>query len=50
MELGMARRIFGDFIERPEYVDDDLFIGVHLTVGFVHAEQSGNLYEPSHVV
>ena len=50
VELGMARRVFGDFVERPEYVDDDLFIGVHLTVGFVHAEESRDLYKPSHIV
>ena len=50
MEFGVARRVFGDFVERPEYIDDDLFIAVHLTVGFVHAKESGNLYEPSHIV
>lgn len=50
VELGVGGRVLRDFIERPEYVDDDLFIGVHLTAGFVHAEESGDLYEPSNVV
>ena len=50
MELRVARRVFGNFVKRPEYVDDDLFVGVHLTVGFVHAEESRDLYEPSHIV
>ena len=50
MKLRMARRVLGDFVERPKYVDDDLFIRVHLTVSFVHAEESRDLYEPSHIV
>ena len=50
VELRVARRVFRDFVERSKYVDDDLFISVHLPVGFVHAEESRNLYEPSHVV
>lgn len=50
VELRVARGVFGGLVERPKYVDDNLFIGVHLTLGFVHAEESGNLYEPSHVV
>ena len=50
VERRVARGVLGDFVERPEYVDDDLFIGIHLFVGFVHAEESGDLYQPSYIV
>ena len=50
MELRVARRVSGNLVKRLEYVDDDLFEGVHLFVGFIHAEQSRDLYEPSYIV
>ena len=50
VKLRVARRVFRDLVERPKNVDDDLFISVHLPIGFVHAEESRNLYKPSHIV
>ncbi len=46
----MARRIFSDFVKWAKDIDKDLFVGVHLAVGFVHAEEPWDLYEPSNVV
>ncbi len=50
VELFMLRRILGGSVKRLEYVDKDLLIGVHLTIGFVQAVEPWNLYEPAYVV
>lgn len=46
----MARRVFGDFEERPEEIHNDLLKVVHQPTAFVHIEQSRDLDQPTDVV